>query len=158
MRRLWVILGIAALLTGFPIRLCGQMRMLPRSVVDSLVTASSQPKEWCDGRLSFESLTVDAGEVPEDAAPVKASFRFRNAGSETLLFDKPQASCSCVSVSLSKTRLRPGAEAVIDVTYRQKGHPGVHDRHVFLYYKDDTSNPAAALTLHSRVIEKAINH
>lgn len=129
-----------------------QIRMLPREKVDSL--AAARRTEWCDERVAFDSLSIHVPAVHEDDAPVMASFRFRNMSRETLALGEVETSCSCVKATFSCGVVEPGEECVVDVVYLQKGHPGIHDRFVYVYLKDE--KPLSVLVLHTEVLEKEI--
>lgn len=150
----WVFFMVIAFLAGGS-QLChAQIRMLPRHTVDSLVRASMAPKEWCAEGLQFDSLLVHHPDVREDAAPIKAEFRFRNTSDEAIVISRIETSCSCADAALDRSVVAPGEEASIKVTYRQKGHPGRHDRHFFLYRRDGAeSTLCALLTLSALVLE-----
>lgn len=132
-----------------------QMRILPRSTVDSLARAYSGPREWSIEEMLFDSLRVRKPATYEDAEPIKASFRFRNKSSESLVIKRLETSCSCVDAVMEQRVIAPGDYALIDVTYRQKGHPGVHDRYIFLYTeKDGEDSPCAILALSTLVLTR----
>lgn len=154
-RLLWVLSVVIGLLAGGS-QLChAQMKMLPRHTVDSLVRASMQPKEWSAKELQFDSLVVHVPDTFEDAAPMEATFHFQNVSSEAIVVARVETSCSCADAVLDRYVIGPGEKASIKMTYRQKGHPGRHDRHVFLYCRDGAeSTLCALLTLSSLVLER----
>lgn len=131
-----------------------QIRMLPKHTVDSLVRASMGPKEWCADELQFDSLLVRHPDAYEDAEPIKAEFRFRNTSDEAIVLARVESSCSCADAVLDRYVIAPGEGAAIKVTYRQKNHPGRHDRHFFLYRREGAEEQLCALlTLSALVLE-----
>lgn len=127
-----------------------QMRMLPRSVVDSV---AARPRGWSADGLVFDSLTVHAPKVREDADPIRVSFSFVNKGRELFVIDRVESSCTCVKTGASTMAVLPGERCSIDVIYEQKGHPGRHDRSIYLYGRPSGDDGlAAVLTLSTDVI------
>ena len=126
---------VLALLFGMGTEVSAQMRILPREKVDSLAAAQQRPRDWSTDDLAFDSLTVHIPRVREDAAPVSAAFRFRNVGEKTMILDRVESSCTCVKAMLGKKMLAPGEWTMVSVIYEQKGHPGRHDRSIYLYGK-----------------------
>lgn len=153
-RFVWSLAVVIAFLVGGS-QLChAQIKMLPRHTVDSLVRASMAPKEWCIEELQFDSLLVHCPDTYESAAPIQADFHFKNVSGEPLVVERVETSCSCADAILDRYVIGPGESATIKVTYRQKGHPGRHDRHVFIYRRDGAENSLCALlTLSSLVLD-----
>ncbi|MBQ0044678.1 MAG: DUF1573 domain-containing protein, partial [Bacteroidales bacterium] len=112
-----------------------QIRMLPRERVDSL--AAARRTSWCDDRVVFDSLTIHTPQVHQKDAPIVAAFRFTNVGPAALTLDRVETSCSCVRAALSAQVVEPGEECVVDVVYLQRGHPGRHDRYIYVYLEGE---------------------
>lgn len=86
--------------------------------------------------------------VAEDDDPVVVTFRVSNISGRTIVLDGVHTSCSCVEAEVIPPRLKAGDSAEVRVTYRQKGHPGRHERTIWLSSKD---KEYARLTLISEV-------
>lgn len=57
----------------------------------------------------------------DDSTPVKATIRFKNTGTATLLLQQPKGSCGCTVPQLAKTDYAPGEEGSIEVTFNPTG-------------------------------------
>lgn len=148
-RRLSVFLLSVCLLAGGGKEASAQMRIIPRTVVDSI---AARPRGWSADFLAFDSLTVHAPRTMEDAEPIRASFRFVNKGREVFVIDRIESSCTCVRTGASSAAVLPGEWCSIDVLYEQKGHPGHHDRSIYLYGRPSGEDGlAAVLTLSTDV-------
>lgn len=149
-RRLSVLLLTVCLSAAGSLGMSAQIRMLPRSTVDSL---AARQRGWSTDCLQFDSLTVHAPKTMEDAEPIRASFRFRNKGHEVFVIDRVESSCTCVKAGSSSMAVLPGERCVINVIYEQKGHPGRHDRSIYLYGRPSGDDGlAAVLTLSTDVV------
>ncbi|MCQ2145127.1 MAG: DUF1573 domain-containing protein [Bacteroidales bacterium] len=147
MKNIRIIFIAALLLLSHAVQ--AQIKMLPREKVDSL--AAARRTEWCDDRVVFDSLTIHTPQVHQKDAPIVAAFRFRNVGPAALTLEKVETSCSCVRAALSAQVVEPGEECVVDVVYLQRGHPGRHDRYIYIYLEGE--KPLALLTLCSDVLD-----
>lgn len=128
-----------------------QIKIMPRAMLDSLVKAQSSPREWSSAFLAFDSLVADAGRVAEDAAPIEATFTFRNLSGEAIKFGQPQTSCSCADATVVPAFVPADSSAVVKLRYRQKGHSGVHPRYVYLRLAEPVDTVVAVVSLRSCV-------
>lgn len=146
--------------------LCLAMTILSQGIMHSQIRIISQQKRDSVARaartlsaaegLSFDSLRVDFGTVRESDAPVMAKFRFVNTGRTSLTVRSLSTSCSCVKATLSRYVLKPGESAEITAEYDQKGHPGRHDRYIYMFMADRNDGPsrlAATVMLTGLVVE-----
>ncbi len=114
-----------------------QMRIISSQVRDSL--SQDMRKISSIGELVFDTMTINYGVVSEDDAPITRVFRFVNKGNYAITLKGITTSCSCLKASLSKYTIKPGESAEISTEYNQKGHPGRHDRYIYLYTADSKS-------------------
>lgn len=98
--------------------------------------------------IQVDSLVKHSPIVAEDDDPVVVTYRVSNSSGHTIVFDGIHTSCSCVEAEVIPPRLKAGDSAEVRVTYRQKGHPGRHERTIWLSSKD---KEYARLTLISEV-------
>lgn len=74
--------------------------------------------------MEFDTRSHDFGTINESDGPVTCEFRFTNTGSEPLVIISANASCGCTRPEYPKKPVKPGASAVIKVTYLPQGRPG----------------------------------
>ncbi len=130
-----------------------QMRIISKEKRDSVI--QSARKLTSIAELSFDSLSVDFGVAAESDSPITAKFHFVNKGSSKITISGVTTSCSCLTATLSRYNLSPGQSAEIIAKYDQTGHPGRHDRYVYLYVSDaktGSSTLAATVMLTGVVI------
>ncbi len=106
--------------------------------------------------LRFSRTNIDLGTIDEDAAPVKVRFECVNVGHSPLVITRVTTSCSCLTAEYDRQPIAANDRAKISVEYRQKGHPGVFSRQIFVYTQLSASAPTAVLTL-SGVVEQGAN-
>lgn len=142
-----------------PLLCCGafaasaQIRMLPRQRVDSLLQAEARPKQWAAEFLEFDSLYVNLGTAHEKSGPLKAIYRFRNAGESAIAIGRAETSCGCVKASVSPLFLRPDSTATLQVIYDPRGHSGRHPRYISLFLREPVDTCVARLVLDSFILE-----
>jgi hypothetical protein len=66
----------------------------------------------------FDFGTINEGEK------VTHQFVFKNTGKSDLLISNASASCGCTVPTWPKEPIKPGAEAMLDVTFNSEGKPG----------------------------------
>lgn len=138
----------AVLALGFCIPMHGQMRIIPRSFVDSTAQAMHTAMDGLEKKMQFDSTVIHLGTVNEDAGPVQATFRYRNISGSPIRILRLTTSCTCVRAVQDRDVLNPGAEGRITVTYDQKGHPGRHDRMISVFTDlNGGKTPTVTLTL-----------
>lgn len=132
-----------------------QMRIIPKEKRDSVI--QSTRKLFSIEGLAFDSLSVNFGLANENDAPIPVKYRFSNSGKSDINLSGISTSCSCLKATLSKRMLKPGESAEIVAEYNQKGHPGRHDRYIYLYCKDPKSGESslsATLMLSGTVVSE----
>lgn len=120
-----------------------QIRIIPREKLESV----AEPRLSADSAtLIFETVRIVADVMNEDDLPATFTYRFRNAGKDTVVISRLVSTCSCAAATLSKDKVMPGGEAEIYVRYNPKGHPGKFERRIFVY-TGAGNDPAVVLKL-----------
>ncbi len=89
----------------------------PPSPAPNAVAPSRDGPRWqCD------PSTIDFGEVWVGAV-IERNFEFRNAGTETLLIDKPKPHCSCSSSPNYTAEVPPGGSGIIPFILKTDNKP-----------------------------------
>ncbi|WP_018344094.1 DUF1573 domain-containing protein [Cytophaga aurantiaca] len=67
------------------------------------------------------------------------TFEFYNTGKDTILLkqENVRASCGCTTPSFSTDAILPGQKGVITASFNSSGRPGVFQKTVTVYYKDE---------------------
>jgi hypothetical protein len=73
--------------------------------------------------LTFTENMFDFGTINE-GEKVTHQFVFKNTGKSDLLISNAAASCGCTIPTWPKEPIKPGAEAMLDVTFNSEGKPG----------------------------------
>jgi hypothetical protein len=82
--------------------------------------------------------TYDFGTVPQ-GTPVTHNFSFKNTGKSPLVLSAVNPSCGCTSPEWPKEPIKPGATAVIKVTYNAQT-PGTFTKNVTVVSNASTPN------------------
>ncbi len=97
-----------------------------KKVPDNTTENTGTPKfEFHEEFYNFGSL--QAGEV------VAYSFKFTNLGDGTLIIDKIQSDCGCVTSHFPKEPIDPGASAFIEVVLNTAGETGRIYKEILVY-------------------------
>lgn len=106
------------------------------------------------GQLELERAEVDFGVIP-NTVPVSRTLGVRNAGSGLLEITGLTTSCSCTTASTASTKLGPGEETELTVTFDPLAHAGATGeflRKVFVR-STDPDTPEAVLVFRVTVVE-----
>lgn len=95
-------------------------------------------------QLSFESNTLDFGNIPVNTAAEK-QILFTNTGKQELLVKAIQPNCTCATASASKTSLKPGESATLKISFNPQDRSGTQNKAVSIY-SNDPKNPVQRLT------------
>ena len=95
-------------------------------------------------QLTFASYSLDFGNVQENTATEK-EIVFTNTGKQELLVKSIQPNCSCVTVSASRTSLKPGESGTLTISFNPEDRTGTQNKAVTLY-TNDPKNPVQRLT------------
>ncbi len=86
----------------------------------AFVATYTQAQLKADGPvMTFESTTVDYGEIMQDSEPLRV-FKFKNTGNEPLIISNAKGSCGCTVPSYPKDPILPGESGSIEVRYDTK--------------------------------------
>ncbi|GHU98522.1 hypothetical protein FACS1894159_01100 [Bacteroidia bacterium] len=80
--------------------------------------------------LRFDDLVWDFGTIQEVRGKVSHTFTFTNTGSQPVVVESVEASCSCTVPFFSRAPVMPGKEGTIEVTYDPRDRPGVFIRDI----------------------------
>lgn len=99
--------------------------------------------------ISFAKTSQDLGKV-EIGQTVVAKFKYSNKGKQALSISKITSSCNCVDFTTSKSSLKPGESAVLELKYapRNKSH-----KEEVTVLSNDLKNNKVKLTLSAEVVE-----
>lgn len=100
------------------------------------------------GTLAFEE-TLREIHAPADAKVVTTDFPFTNRSNETVVIERYEATCSCMSVKISKGKLRyePGESGVVRAEFDMGNFSGDVDKVVAIWLKGDPKmKPSLRLT------------
>lgn len=73
--------------------------------------------------LSFDSDMHDFGRLSSGES-VSYSFHFRNTGNADLVITSTSATCGCTVADYPKSRIAPGGEGYVTVTFKSAGKSG----------------------------------
>lgn len=96
-------------------------------------------------KISFNHTSHDFGVVPQYGGVVRAIFSVRNEGTEDLVIGDITTSCSCTSATIADTKIAPGKETELTVTFDPNFHEEPYDvfkRTVFIPTNDKTTPEA----------------
>jgi len=90
--------------------------------------------------FNFPIDKFDFGVVPE-GEKARHTFEFFNTGKDTILLkaENVRASCGCTTPSFSSEAILPGQKGVITAEFNSQGRPGVFQKAVTVYYKDQVA-------------------
>ena len=95
-------------------------------------------------QLTFESQSLDFGNIAVNTAAEK-QILLTNTGKQELLIKSIQPNCKCVTASVSKTTLKPGESASLNISFNPQDRSGTQNKAVSLY-TNDPKNPVQRLT------------
>lgn len=96
----------------------------------------SRPGQFPLGSKGFASLTFtdtsyDWGNIHEGQV-VQYPFKFRNTGSQPLVFTNALPSCGCTVTDFPRAPIAPGDSGVIRVRFNSSGKTGKQNKTIFL--------------------------
>ncbi len=86
-------------------------------------------------RIHFEKITHSWGEITEGDI-VGTEFKFTNTGKKNLEILKTKTSCGCTASNPSKSILKPGESATINVSFNSKNREGEETKTVTVITND----------------------
>lgn len=144
-----MLLGCGAFWVATATPLCGQIRIVPRTQLDSLAHPATAPGA---DAMRFSQTQLDAGKIGEQDAPRSYTFRWRNTGTTPLVITRVRTTCGCAVATWEKRPVTADGEGWVTITYHPKGHPGVFDRRIFVYTQLSDKLPTAILNLRGVVV------
>jgi hypothetical protein len=79
---------------------------------------------YSQGKLEFESIRHDFGEVEEVGGPVEYTFNFVNTGDAAIKINGVKASCGCTTSGWTKEEIMPGESGFVKAKYNPRNRPG----------------------------------
>jgi hypothetical protein len=100
------------------------------------------------GPLAFQADFKEIA-VPFEATSAFVDFSFRNTGSETVVIDRAQSDCPCITTAIKGGLvIAPGGEGTIRATMETKALTGVVDKPIGVWLKGDpTHQPSQILRM-----------
>lgn len=90
--------------------------------------------------IEFKKSTHNFGTFSEKT-PVKAVFKFKNTGNEPLVIQQVVTSCGCTVADYTKTKVDPGKEGEVSVTYNGAGKSKGTFRKNIIVRSNASNNP-----------------
>ena len=100
-------------------------------IIQGKPVGEEEERERVETTVSVSSSILSMGEFPYREAS-SGSFTFTNTGKELWVIQDVVTSCGCLTVEYPKEPVRPGGQAVLQVTYRAD-HPGYFDKTLTVY-------------------------
>lgn len=105
-------------------------------------------------QIGVSPQDFDFGQI-QYGQTVKYAFSVKNTGEALLEIDRVGTSCSCTKAEIAKTKLNPGEETSVLVTYDSGAMSGDHAKGLqerIIYIRStDPVNPQVEVTLHADV-------
>lgn len=79
---------------------------------------------FTQGKLEFESVRHDFGEVEEVGRPVEHTFSFINSGDAPIEITSVKASCGCTTPGWTREKIMPGESGFVKAKYNPRNRPG----------------------------------
>ncbi len=114
---------------------CGgetEVETISTDLINNPITASNnEPNEDNLPFFEFVEEVKDFGQITQGEV-VSTSFKFKNAGKSDLIISSAQGSCGCTVPEYPKAPIKPGEEAVIEVTFDSNGKSGMQNKTITL--------------------------
>ncbi|MBM4466614.1 MAG: DUF1573 domain-containing protein [Chloroflexi bacterium] len=104
------------------------------------------------GRIKITPASWDFGEIPP-TAKVSHTFTVTNVGQGPLDITGVSTSCGCTTAEVDRTRLKPGEQTTLRVTFDPQAHGGSTGRFLRLVYvrSNDPERPEVQIEIHVTV-------
>ncbi len=66
--------------------------------------------------ITWKSDSIEVGQIPQ-GTPKAIDFTFKNTGTTTILITNVKAACGCTATEYTKTPIKPGESATVEVKY-----------------------------------------
>lgn len=83
------------------------------------ITLGNSQEDASGPIMSFETLTVDYGEIVQHSDPLRVA-KFTNTGDEPLVISNARGSCGCTVPQWPKEPVMPGETSQIEIRYDTK--------------------------------------
>jgi len=114
-----------------------------------LVFSNIQKKSLLPPRLLVSELEWDFGKVKQGEKPTHI-FTIKNGGEDDLIIEGLKPSCSCITLSISTTRIQQGESTELKVTYDTTDYTGKDEKH-FHIYSNDPREPDKLINLYVEI-------
>jgi len=115
------------------------MKKLYFAAIAFLLTATVTIAQDSGPVMSFETTTVDYGEIDYNADPLRV-LAFTNTGDEPLVIKHAKGSCGCTVPAWPKEPIMPGETSQIEVRYDTK-RPGPIRKRVTITTNEEGAEP-----------------
>ncbi len=89
--------------------------------------------------LKASESSIEFGNV-EEGPPVEKTITLTNITSGPVTIENTVTSCSCTTVTLSKTTLAPDETAELSITYQTFKYPGKFDKTIYIFTGPESEN------------------
>jgi hypothetical protein len=100
--------------------------------------------------MALPSAAMEFGNIREGAS-LQKEITFRNGGRKELIIRAIQPNCRCLSVNASETKIAPGKEGKITITWKAEGKKGAQHKAITIYSTDPV-NPVQRVALTASVL------
>ncbi|PWJ44702.1 DUF1573 domain-containing protein [Sediminitomix flava] len=76
------------------------------------------------GKVEFEEVSFNFGDIKEENGPVTHIFKFKNSGNAPVKLTSVKASCGCTTPKWTQDPVLPNKDGEITVSYNPKKRPG----------------------------------
>lgn len=105
------------------------------------------------GKIKFDKMTHDYGDLKMEIGRADATFTFTNVGDGDLKIVNVKTSCGCTASDYSKNVIKPGEQGFVKATYSTTNRPGPF-RKTITVTTNDVDNPNTILTIKGNVFKK----
>lgn len=100
--------------------------------------------------MALTSAALEFGNI-RDGASLKRDITIRNNGKKELVIRAVQPNCRCISVATTDTKVAPGKESTITITWNAEGKKGAQHKAVTIY-STDPRNPVQRIALTASIL------
>ncbi len=115
------------------------------ATVEEYFPALSPEEQAVAPILKIENYELDFGKI-KFGTTVQRSIKFKNKGKKELLVRYAQSNCSCLVSSISKMKLKPNEEGVVELLFDSSGREGLQNKALTIY-SNDPINPVQRILL-----------
>jgi len=104
------------------------------------------------GKIKFEKISHEFGEIKEEAGPATISFAFKNDGNAPIKLTSVRASCGCTTPDWTQEPVAPGKEGIVTASYNPRNRPGKFNKSITV--KTDGEPELIVLRISGNVIPR----